>query len=484
MLMRLSLSHHSWGPDIWVHRKYLLPRNQVPAQTRLRSNWAAAEQIFSQDVDTIHWIATGSDPSLISNISYDTTVSDNIWHYTACSPSKAIDDVISTAYMFDPIWWSNVSNPSQFESGIIFNYHTRQPCVQAHCSLTDLIGINSPIIGEEIMDYDKSFNVNLTEGEFLDSYNGTQDSHLIWLPVPTPLRNNYSILAVFAPSYSGYAPDTRPWKCGLQAAWLPADITKLLPQSGEVYLNSVVPPEIRKAAVDNQESIVEASMEPILPIGVEWMIASTALPLNHTAYDSNSDPTIQDILHRLDTSILNSPRNDPFADEDYVYAPTTRKLTAMLATVVASAMATPDEDIQDIYSLAQINSSTAGPDFTKINVDIHTPGVGYAIHVAPEILSAVVLCLYCALALGYTGWSIWTGLSSNSWDSVAELVALALNSRRPEHMEHTSAGIETLDIFREPIQILENNQESIELAFKNNNSSEALYKRITRNKAY
>ncbi|KAI0870475.1 hypothetical protein GGS24DRAFT_504748 [Hypoxylon argillaceum] len=290
------------------------------------------------------------------------------------------------------------------------------------------------------MDYDKSFNVNLTEGEFLDSYNGTQDSHLIWLPVPTPLRNNYSILAVFAPSYSGYAPDPRLWKCGLQAAWLSTDITKLLPQSGEVYLNSVVPPEIRKAA---------------------------------------------DILHRLDTSILSSPRNDPFADEDYVYAPTTRKLTAMLATVVASAMATPDEDIQNIrYSLAQMNSSTAGPDFTKINVDIRRPGVGYAIHVAPEILSAVVLCLYCALALGYTGWSIWTGLSSNSWDSVAELVALALNSRRPEHMEHTSAGIETLDIFREPIQILENNQESIELAFKNNKRSEALYKRITRNKAY
>ena len=103
---------------------------------------------------------------------------------------------------------------------------------------------------------------------------------------------------------------------------------------------------------------------------------------------------------------------------------------------------------------------------TQIRVDCFATGIGYGINTIPDILAATVLCIYCAFAINYVVWSACSGLSSNSWDSVAELMTLAFNSRRPPQLKDTSAGVETMSVFREPIKIMENEEKSLEIVFE------------------
>lgn len=80
-------------------------------------------------------------------------------------------------------------------------------------------------------------------------------------------------------------------------------------------------------------------------------------------------------------------------------------------------------------------------------------------------LSLAVLSTYTVIVIGYLGFSLITGYTATSWDSIAELVTLALNSTRPGGMAHTSVGIDTLDTFRRPVRIRVADDNSCELLF-------------------
>jgi hypothetical protein len=130
----------------------------------------------------------------------------------------------------------------------------------------------------------------------------------------------------------------------------------------------------------------------------------------------------------------------------------------------------------------QLGQAESG--LTKVRIEVFGIGTGYNIATVTDILATVVLSLYCFFALAFITWSLWTGESSNSWDSTAELLALGLNSKVPKQLENTSAGIGTMTVFRQPIRILENEEQSLEIVFGGGEHSEGTRRRIRRNQAY
>ena len=61
---------------------------------------------------------------------------------------------------------------------------------------------------------------------------------------------------------------------------------------------------------------------------------------------------------------------------------------------------------------------------------------------------------YCALAIAHMVYLAKTGISSDAWDSTAELLALAINSPPTHHLQNTCSGIFGMKTFRTRVRIL------------------------------
>ena len=71
----------------------------------------------------------------------------------------------------------------------------------------------------------------------------------------------------------------------------------------------------------------------------------------------------------------------------------------------------------------------------------------------------IALLLYVFIAFGHLLYTIlWTRESSSSWDSISELVALAIRSDPPEALVNTGAGIETDETFEQRTRVICKNQ--------------------------
>ena len=80
-------------------------------------------------------------------------------------------------------------------------------------------------------------------------------------------------------------------------------------------------------------------------------------------------------------------------------------------------------------------------------------------------LSLVVMFTYCILVLAHIIYSAISGVSSTAWDSVAELVALAMNSSPTEILENTCAGIVGRKVYQAHVRVLKTSEKHLELVF-------------------
>ena len=81
--------------------------------------------------------------------------------------------------------------------------------------------------------------------------------------------------------------------------------------------------------------------------------------------------------------------------------------------------------------------------------------VGYAWYMSgsSEYLATVVVVLYMLVALAHTAWVLGTGVTSSSWDTVTELLALALQSPVSGALQGTGANIERLGTYRRLVRL-------------------------------
>ena len=96
----------------------------------------------------------------------------------------------------------------------------------------------------------------------------------------------------------------------------------------------------------------------------------------------------------------------------------------------------------------------ASRDWVKLRVDSSVEGYGFGLEgIAPKLTVAVLL-IYCALVVGHVCYAAISGVSSTSWDSITEMVALAVNSSPTIQLRNTCAGITQMGVFQLPMRIL------------------------------
>lgn len=160
-------------------------------------------------------------------------------------------------------------------------------------------------------------------------------------------------------------------------------------------------------------------------------------------------------------------------------------VAAMSQTLTAawSIVGNPDNatTLQEVYSfdanLTEIQNGTSqnpwGVSPTneyrgfRLDADLTSVGLAYSPRGIPTIIALVVLfaySLYVFLSIVYI-LSICPE-SSSAWDSISELTALAILSTPTDRLRNTSAGIETLSAFREPVNIRATKDNKLEIVFE------------------
>lgn len=109
---------------------------------------------------------------------------------------------------------------------------------------------------------------------------------------------------------------------------------------------------------------------------------------------------------------------------------------------------------QDIFTLDPSRSSNS-TDWVVLKVTSTSEGLAFNTHSFPVQLALAILLLYSLTALLHlVRANAFSPLNSSAWDSIAELVALAINSPPSEHLRNTCAGIAKIGIFRLPVRVV------------------------------
>ncbi|KAL8703205.1 MAG: hypothetical protein Q9225_008123 [Loekoesia sp. 1 TL-2023] len=96
----------------------------------------------------------------------------------------------------------------------------------------------------------------------------------------------------------------------------------------------------------------------------------------------------------------------------------------------------------------------ASKDWVKLRVDSSVEGYAFSLDGLAPKFTAVILLIYCTLVITHLVYAAVSGISSTSWDSITELVVLAVNSSPSLQLRNTCAGVHQMAVFRLPVRIL------------------------------
>ncbi|KAI9864753.1 MAG: hypothetical protein M1824_004660 [Vezdaea acicularis] len=110
--------------------------------------------------------------------------------------------------------------------------------------------------------------------------------------------------------------------------------------------------------------------------------------------------------------------------------------------------------------------------YMPLQLTVTVRGYAYGTNGAAIITSLVVLLTYSALAIAHSIWIIcFSRMSSNSWETISEVTALAMNSPPTSALRNTCAGISTIQTFSQRVRILAVS-DHLEMAFVDHDDSE------------
>ncbi|KAK4926788.1 hypothetical protein LTR66_016326 [Elasticomyces elasticus] len=99
------------------------------------------------------------------------------------------------------------------------------------------------------------------------------------------------------------------------------------------------------------------------------------------------------------------------------------------------------------------NPSSIPANATKFTMHARVTGYAWSSDGAIQKASMIILSIYIMLAVAHVAYSGISGESSNAWDNVPELVALAAQSQRADVLHDTGAGITTVDPVRVKVRV-------------------------------
>lgn len=123
--------------------------------------------------------------------------------------------------------------------------------------------------------------------------------------------------------------------------------------------------------------------------------------------------------------------------------------------------------------------------FRPYNITTVLWGYGYGTRSTSIYLAMTVIITYCAITISYMLYSIITGSVSTAWNSGIELFTLALQSRKPDHLGHTSVGVDSIKTFKEGVGIRVNRDNELEIVFANDRDFRTRdLRKINKNREY
>lgn len=128
-------------------------------------------------------------------------------------------------------------------------------------------------------------------------------------------------------------------------------------------------------------------------------------------------------------------------------------------------------------------------DWVKFRVSSVVQGYAYNTRGVIPKLAICLLLIYCAFAMAHIFYAGISGISSTCWDSIAEVIALAVNSPPTIALRNTCAGITEFDIFKLPVRVLTmrdevGDGEHLELVFGNVDEKSVKHRIIKTNRVY
>jgi hypothetical protein len=110
---------------------------------------------------------------------------------------------------------------------------------------------------------------------------------------------------------------------------------------------------------------------------------------------------------------------------------------------------------------------------------------GYTTNSTSVRLALAVILAYCIVTIAFLIYILVTGYTSTAWNSAIELVALALQSRKPEYPGHTAVGIDSLHTLNQGVGIRVNKDDELELVFASDRDLDSKgLRKIERNVVY
>ncbi|KAG9671516.1 hypothetical protein KCU99_g4722, partial [Aureobasidium melanogenum] len=102
----------------------------------------------------------------------------------------------------------------------------------------------------------------------------------------------------------------------------------------------------------------------------------------------------------------------------------------------------------------------------RLRMNITAQGYGYFIDQPTKAIAISVLAAYCLYIMVFVVLALTVNRThSSAWDSIGELTALAIMSRPDDKLRNTSAGIETVALFRLPTNIRAVDDNHLEILF-------------------
>lgn len=136
--------------------------------------------------------------------------------------------------------------------------------------------------------------------------------------------------------------------------------------------------------------------------------------------------------HAFDPSSMN-PRNDPFQWE----LKTPPKAPNYYASLLSNK---PHNNA--------VLPAPANSDYVTLRMRMEVVGYAWYASGFSDYLATAVVMMYMLVALAHTVWVLTKGVTSSSWDTVTELLALALRSPVSDALRGSGAGIERLGTYR------------------------------------
>jgi len=121
----------------------------------------------------------------------------------------------------------------------------------------------------------------------------------------------------------------------------------------------------------------------------------------------------------------------------------------------------------------------ATSNYTRFNMTQTITGYAYKAQAITDWLAVTVLLIHLVFALGHTIYAVTTGRTSECWDTLPELLALAQQSRPSNKaLKNTSAGISRIQTFKQRARVRPSTEDikHLEIFFDDDKCDEALEK--------